>query len=411
MLKLCAKMPPGKDKVHDYFHTEELKRTDESDGSIKVSKRISCTIPGCNFSAAFRNVDQLVNHLADAGVGAGFQTGCKHAPDAVKEEYRERQKARDAEKKKEGSKKKMRAAIEVAEAAAKKPKFEQTALGASFNNQKVSQNLELELNCNTYLFIPILVAPFAKLTFNPALCTLFGCSQKSVEEVEDALGRWVFGTGVPPNALQGELWDGLWVAIRNAPPSMPIPRRRKVSNEVLTRLNQTDEDEVTIKMHDPAIEKYGWTSSTDAGTVHGESVTVFNAHLPSEKKPFLLGFVNSSKSISLAGGKSAMDEARLFLKKVKETRGDGKHLTLLCTDTPAQMRAMFHYVETALPQLFWQSDICHSSSLGLKEVAKIPEIAAVLEEIIFVNPVGASTVIPTVVPHILICIRYITCAF
>jgi len=83
-------MPRGLDEAHAYFVTT-VELYENEDGAHKSRKRIRCHNPGCEFAAVIRNVDQSVNHLADAGAGAGFMTGCKKVSAAeVRDKFRER---------------------------------------------------------------------------------------------------------------------------------------------------------------------------------------------------------------------------------------------------------------------------------------------------------------------------------
>jgi|AntRauTorckE5430_2_1112549.scaffolds.fasta_scaffold67128_2 hypothetical protein len=83
-------MPRVFDEAHAYFETTVESYVND-DGAQKSRKRVRCCNPGCEFVAVFRNVDQLVNHLADAGAGAGFMTGCKMVPAEVRDKFRKRQ--------------------------------------------------------------------------------------------------------------------------------------------------------------------------------------------------------------------------------------------------------------------------------------------------------------------------------
>ena len=62
----------------------------------------------------------------------------------------------------------------------------------------------------------------------------------------------------------------------------------------MDRLDEQDESHVVLMMNDPKIRMYGWSASTDSATFHHEPVAVYSGLLPTEQKPVLLKFANSS---------------------------------------------------------------------------------------------------------------------
>ena len=205
------------------------------------------------------------------------------------------------------------------------------------------------------------------------------------ESVEDALGRWAFATGIPPDVFNNPLWHGAFSAIKVAPASMPTPRRNKIAGSVFDLIYDAEQKKATASMYSDEIVQFGWSAAWDGATVHHQPIIVFVALLPTRPKPLLLKYINTSKALSIAGRKDAAIEARLFIESAKETKGKGKFLIMLCTDTPQSMRAMFGLVELTLKQLFWQPDICHCTSLSVKEVFEIPALAECMAELVLVN--------------------------
>ena len=58
-------MPPGKDKVHDHYHTREETYMGMKNGSKVKKKRVFKKCLFCSFEWVFENVDQLRSHLAN----------------------------------------------------------------------------------------------------------------------------------------------------------------------------------------------------------------------------------------------------------------------------------------------------------------------------------------------------------
>ena len=116
----------------------------------------------------------------------------------------------------------------------------------------------------------------------------------SAESVKDSLGRWAFGASIAPEAFNHPLWKSTFAALKAAPLPMAAPGRKKMSSFVMDRLDEQDESDVVLMMNDPKIRMYGWSASTDSATVHHEPVTAYSGLLPTEQKPVLLKFANSS---------------------------------------------------------------------------------------------------------------------
>ena len=100
------------------------------------------------------------------------------------------------------------------------------------------------------------------------------------------------------------------------------------------------------------------------------------ALIPGSIKPVLVAMMNLAKTLSIEGGKDAFSQARTFNGSFDQSLGKGKFLLMLTTDTPTAMRAMYTALLRFKPWLFWQPDICHSTSLSLKEMCQIPVIYA-----------------------------------
>ena len=75
-----------KDKVHDQFDEQTVAYMDNA----KAKKRVTKTCKHCKKTFVFRNVGQLVCHLAAPDNGVGKASGCASVPPEVKMRYRRR---------------------------------------------------------------------------------------------------------------------------------------------------------------------------------------------------------------------------------------------------------------------------------------------------------------------------------
>jgi hypothetical protein len=83
--------------------------------------------------------------------------------------------------------------------------------------------------------------------------------------------------------------------------------------------------------------------------------------------------------------KNVSIETELFLKVTDRTKGSGVYLIVLCTDTPDSQIEFFSMLKIKLPQVFFQPDVCHSSSLSLAMVATIHEVESMLKGMLEIN--------------------------
>jgi hypothetical protein len=83
--------------------------------------------------------------------------------------------------------------------------------------------------------------------------------------------------------------------------------------------------------------------------------------------------------------KNVSIETELFLKVTDRTKGSGVYLIVLCTDTPDSQITFFNALKIKLPQVFFQPDVCHSTSLSLAMVATISEVESMLKDMWEIN--------------------------
>ena len=174
------------DAVHSHFTTAEEPAAGLQ--GIRVTK--TCSF--CSKKMVYRNVHQLIMHLACPTDGIGKGSACKGIGSteggiAVRGRYRERVAAR-AKPAHEKSVKEMRLAqARAAQHDEKRRKVGgQRTIQAAFSSQAV-------------------------------LAT----------GVESSIGRWQVAAGIPPNAFSHPLWLEAFAAIRNAPATMRPPRGQK----------------------------------------------------------------------------------------------------------------------------------------------------------------------------------------
>ena len=110
--------------------------------------------------------------------------------------------------------------------------------------------------------------------------------------------------------------------------------------------------------------------------MHHEPLLIIVAHLPTRTKPITLAYMNTTKVIL----KNVSIETELFLKVTDRTKGSGVYLIVLCTDTPDSQITFFNALKIKLPQVFFQPDVCHSTSLSLSMVATISEVESMLKD-------------------------------
>jgi len=111
------KMPPTLDEVHAHFLETKETYADEK-GVSKVLINVKCN--HCNRCFVFRNVQQLVCHLAAPSSGLGKDFACASVPPAVRVRYAERMSRYEEEKKSKASKERCRVASESLELESKK---------------------------------------------------------------------------------------------------------------------------------------------------------------------------------------------------------------------------------------------------------------------------------------------------
>ena len=152
-----------------------------------------------------------------------------------------------------------------------------------------------------------------------------------------------------------------------------------------------DMNAVSLIVNNEDLSRTGLSAAWDWATVHSEPVGFWAAPLPTRRQPVLVSITNASKIISQKVTKDAAAEARLFLHVAQQTLGGGRWTPLLTTDTPTAERAMYKLAATALPQLFWQPDICHVANGAFQRAAQDPDIKADLDSIAGANAMFLSS--------------------
>jgi hypothetical protein len=128
-------MPNPIDEVHAHFLETKEDYTDEK-GAVKKRTNVKCN--HCAKCFVFRNVFQLIVHLAAPKIGMGKDSACRSVPAAVRKHYSDRVAQCEAEKAEKVAKEKTRVAVQELEQqqAGKKPKV-QSFIQQSFTASKV----------------------------------------------------------------------------------------------------------------------------------------------------------------------------------------------------------------------------------------------------------------------------------
>ena len=351
MLKkaVASELVPGPtDPVH-----EEIKLWNEDyeeNGVTKTRKVWQCV--HCGLKKVFSNPGRVRNHLTGEDQFCKKNGGvpkCSKAPEHVKQKFYKL--VNEAATKKE---------VDAAKNLARQRLLEQERVGDGA--------AVIDLVSETH------VVKRTKLE-DTAIGRAFG---KGTSEAADAaVANFFHGeTQIPASVLQSPFWSDMVAAIKKAPSSWKAPDRHRIYGPMLEKKVVDVTRQVQLAY---TRDVFGKSVSTDGATVHGQPLINVVVQPATQQRPFCLGVKNCTKQLFEKGKKGALFYAENAIKMIRELPDKGHSITLLITDTPADMQKVWSHVSNICEQMLVHPCTSHCANIILKKVCALRAIEEIVE--------------------------------
>lgn len=194
----------------------------------------------------------------------------------------------------------------------------------------------------------------------------------SSETMDDKIADFIYGCALPFNIVESPQFKDLLKAAQGAPTSYKLPVRHRFAGDILERsVKRLKADEQPIR---------------DSCTVHG--CTIVSDGWDDVERNHLINFLCSTTHGSFFDGtiklssedkEDATAVAALLSDEIE--RVGALKVVQVVTDTCAVMKAAWKIVEKKYPWITCTCCAAHVLSLLLKDMAKIPEVAALFKKV------------------------------